>query len=361
MIGLATGALLDAGVTDPRAHLYVACINNVATLVLSKAPFTPEQLRILHEAVRDGGFSELLAPDRPADSSLLRQITESHDPVTLNRVLDSTYLNLTVPTDQKPFFFNQLRIFDIPSLITIMKKGGDGGVIQGNLTASVVLMMILLISILAVIATILKPLKSAALLCPRSLAVYGSLYFSLIGMGFMLAEIALLQYFSVYLGHPIYSLGVCLFSLILASGLGSLTSDRLKLNARGKLAVWGSLVVLYLIVMQWVLPSIFHSTTNRERLVRIGISLGAILPLGFLLGFAFPTGMRLVSEIDSQPTPWFWGINGAAGVLASVLGVILSMSFGINVTMLIAAGCYLLVIPTGFQLLGLRPQPAPLV
>jgi hypothetical protein len=358
MIGLATGALLNAGVTDPRAHLFVARINNVATLVLSKAPFTPEQLRILHEAVRDGGFSELLAPDRPADSSLLRQITESHDPVTLNRVLDSTYLNLTVPTDQKPFFFNQLRIFDIPSLITVMQKGPEGGVIQGNLTASVVLMMILIISILAVILTILMPLKRAAIPCPRPLAVYGSLYFSLIGMGFMLAEIALLQYFSVYLGHPIYSLGVCLFSLILASGLGSLTSDWLKLNTRRKLMVWGCLVVAYLAVMQGVLPSIFHATTDRERMVRICISLGAIMPLGFLLGFAFPTGMRLVSAIDVQPTPWFWGINGAAGVLASVLGVIFSMSFGINVTMLIAAACYLLVIPASITLLALRPRIA---
>ena len=38
----------------------------------------------------------------------------------------------------------------------------------------------------------------------------------------MLAEIALLQYFSVYLGHPMYSLSVCLFSLILASGWAAL-------------------------------------------------------------------------------------------------------------------------------------------
>jgi len=58
-------------------------------------------------------------------------------------------------------------------------------------------------------------------------------------MGFMLAEIALLQYFSVYLGHPIYSLCVCLFSLILASGIGSMTFDRLRLNTRGRLLVWG--------------------------------------------------------------------------------------------------------------------------
>jgi hypothetical protein len=362
MVGLATAALLDAGVKDARPHLFVANAKNIATLLLSKSSFTEEQLRILHETVRDGGFTELVTPDRTPDSDLLRQIVGSPDLASLNRVLGSTYLDLTVPTDSRPFFFNQLRMFDVPSLGVIVRRMLNGevttGTISGNLIASAILVIILLISVVAVIATILIPLRSAARACPRHLAIAGSLYFSLIGMGFMLAEIALLQHFSVYLGHPIYSLGVCLFSLILASGLGSLTSDRLKLNSRGKLLAWGGIVAAYLVVMVWVLPSVFQATTQRERLVRIGVSLVAIMPLGFLLGFAFPTGMRLVSAIDTQPTPWFWGINGATGVLASVLGVMFSMSFGINVTMLISAACYLLVIPTGFALLGTTKQVA---
>jgi hypothetical protein len=356
MIGLATATLLDAGVKDARPHLFVATTNNIATLVLSKSSFTSEQLRALHDAVRDNGFSELISPDRPTDSRLLSQIVESQNLAALNRVLGSTYLDLTVPTDSRPFFFNQLRMLDYRSLAAVLKVGPGNGVVMGNLIVAAVLLIILFISIVAVTATILVPLKSAARECPRSLVVAGSLYFSLIGMGFMLAEIALLQYFSVYLGHPIYSLGVCLFSLILASGLGSLTSDWFKLNSRGMLLVWGCMVVAYLAIMQWVLPSIFQSTTSRERLARIGISLVTIMPLGFLLGFAFPTGMRLVSAIDTQPTPWFWGINGATGVLASVLGVMFSISFGINVTMLISAVCYLLVIPTSFALLALRPR-----
>jgi hypothetical protein len=66
--------------------------------------------------------------------------------------------------------------------------------------------------------------------------------------------------------------------------------------------------------------------------------------------------MRLVDAIDPQPTPWFWGINGAAGVLASVLGVMISMSLGINVTMLISAICYLVLIPIGFTLLKSRQR-----
>jgi hypothetical protein len=359
MIGLATAALQDIGVKDVRPHLFVATDNNIATLVLSKSPFTAEQVRVLTDTVADGGFSVLLAPNRPPESTQLRQITESEDPVTLHRVLNSSYLDLTVPTDSRPFFFNQLRIFDFPSLMTIVRRTRAGqlkhGIIEGNLIASGVLMMILFLSIIAVVATILVPLKSAAGKCPPCLVVAGTLYFSLIGMGFMLAEISLLEYFSVYLGHPIYSLGVCLFSLILASGLGSLTSDRLRMGTRGKLLVWGVIVAAYLVTMERVLPPVFQATTDRERLVRIGISLAAIMPLGFLLGFAFPTGMKLVEAVDREPTPWFWGINGATGVLASVLGVMLSMSFGINVTMLISAACYLLLIPTSFALLAL-PQ-----
>ena len=158
----------------------------------------------------------------------------------------------------------------------------------------------------------------------------------------------------MYLGHPIYSLSVCLFSLILASGLGSLTSDRLKLNARAKLLLWAGTIVVYLLGMEQALPALFQATTGQERLVRIGISVALIMPLGFLLGFAFPTGIRLVEAVDRQPTPWFWGINGATGVLASVLGVMFSMALGINVTMLLSAACYLLLIPISFALLTMQ-------
>ncbi len=218
------------------------------------------------------------------------------------------------------------------------------------------LLLILFISIVAVILTILIPLRSAARQCSRPLAILGSLYISLIGMGFMLAEIALLQYFSVYLGHPIYSLGVCLFSLILSTGMGSMASDWLKLDSKAKLFAWGALAAGCLAIMAIVLPSVFHATTDRELHCAHRHIAGSHYAAGLSCSVAFPTGMRLVNAIDSQPTPWFWGINGATGVLASVLGVMFSMAFGINVTMTIAAACYLLVIPTSFALLAMRPS-----
>ena len=132
----------------------------------------------------------------------------------------------------------------------------------------------------------------------------------------------------------------------------------LKLDARGKLLAWAAIVAAYLLVMAWIVPVALQLTTDQERMVRIGIALVAIMPLGFLLGFAFPTGMRLVEAIDWQPTPWFWGINGATGVLASVLGVMVGMSLGIGVTLVVSAACYLLLIPTSFALLEMGRRRA---
>jgi len=57
--------------------------------VLSKAPFTQEQLRILGDAVRDLGFRMLLAPDEPPESELLKAITQSQDVAALNREADA--------------------------------------------------------------------------------------------------------------------------------------------------------------------------------------------------------------------------------------------------------------------------------
>ena len=48
-------------------------------------------------------------------------------------------------------------------------------------------------------------------------------YFSAIGMGFMLIEISQMQRLMVFLGDPVYGLGVVLFTILLFSGLGSAT------------------------------------------------------------------------------------------------------------------------------------------
>ena len=53
----------------------------------------------------------------------------------------------------------------------------------------------------------------------------------MLGAGFMLIEVALLQRFVLLLGHPVYSLTVTLFSVLLGTGIGSLVSRRISDDA----------------------------------------------------------------------------------------------------------------------------------
>jgi hypothetical protein len=77
--------------------------------------------------------------------------------------------------------------------------------------------------------------------------------------------------------------------------------------------------------------------------------------VGVLLGSFFPLGLRLLEERSLLIQAWMWGLNGAFGVLGSVAAVILSMTLGIEGCLLLASGCYLLlVLPIGC----LAPTPA---
>ena len=359
MIALATAALLDAGVADARQHMFVANIGRIATLVLSRSPFTPEQLALLRDVVERDRYNILFSPNQPPESELLRAIIASSSVAEIDAATDDAFLDLSVATDNRPFFFNQLKPENIVSSTLLLLRNQLGsGVLRGNLVATAALLLILAISIVAVILTILLPLRGALRAGAPKFIAAGTAYFALIGMGFMLAEISLLQHFSVYLGHPIYSLGVCLFSLILSTGLGSLASDRLQPATPRGLVIWSLVVGAYLLSLQQVLPGLFEETTAQALNVRIAISLAAVMPAGFLLGFAFPVGMRLVEAVDREPAPWFWGINGACGVLASVLAVMLSMTWGIGLTMLAAALCYLALIPAALTLRGFNRAAA---
>jgi hypothetical protein len=185
---------------------------------------------------------------------------------------------------------------------------------------------------------------------PVVLAGLGTLYFLLIGLGFMFVEIGLVQRLSTFLGHPVYALAIGLFGIILSTGIGSLISERLPLGSGGRILTWASLLALYILLLPFWFPRVIVAFEGGSLLVRVLVALAAIGPSGVLMGFGFPTGMRLVSAIDRRPTPWFWAVNGAAGVLAAGIAVATSVAFSINVCLWVGAGCYLLLAPIGLSL-----------
>ena len=340
MASLAVATLQARGVAAPQRHIFVAAGGNIATLVLGNAPLSEAALAALRKATTDLGFTILIDPASPAASPLLQRIVEAPDGAALAAATDDSHLDLTPTTDSRPFFFNQLRF---SRLLDPGAVSWRPGVYTGNLVATMTLAILVLVSALLVTLTIVVPLRPTLRHSGRVTAFGGTMYFALIGVGFMMAEIALLQRMSVFLGHPVYALSIVLFSLILATGLGSFVSERFPLDSGAKLASWAALTGLYLLVMPFWLPDVLLRLDSAGLFVRAATSVLVLAPAGLLMGFGFPTGMRLVSAIDTRPTPWFWGINGAAGVLAASLAVFTSIAFSIDTTLRLGGLCYLLL------------------
>ncbi len=215
LISLGTATLLSLGVEDPAQHLLLISQGNVTTLVLSRSPFSPEDLSPLHQATSFLEHRVLLSPLQASVSTDLAKIVGADSLEELSRVTGGYTYDLSPPTDDRPFFFNQLR-FDRPlqaiqisaSLMGLDSIGG--GVREGNVIATVTLMVLLVVSLLLVLATVILPLRGAIKNTGRSLVYSGSFYFLLIGMGFMLVEIGLLQRTSVFLGHQRSGRGACI-------------------------------------------------------------------------------------------------------------------------------------------------------
>ncbi len=358
IVSLAKATLFSLGVEDANAHVYLAATGRLSTIIVSRAPLSEADLATLNAESERLNYTVLMAPDTPATDPVIAKIQGAASTAELESLADDSILNFSPPSDDNPFFFNQLKLSALPDLF----RGGHTmrGVISGNVIATVILFIIIAVSVMAVLVTVVLPTLPAVRRVKGPLAAFGTGYFLLIGLGFMFVEIALMQRLSIFLGHPVYGLAIALAGIILATGLGSALSERIPLDTGPKLAAWALLTAGFLASAPFWLPPLVATFDGSGILVRSLVSLVAILPAGLLLGFGFPTGMRLVSAVDDGPTPWFWAVNGAAGVLASGMAVAVGTFVSINASFTIAAVCYALILPMAFGLahLGRGARPA---
>jgi hypothetical protein len=168
------------------------------------------------------------------------------------------------------------------------------------------------------------------------------IYFGALGTGFMLLEVALLQHFVLLLGHPVYSLTVTLFSLLLGTGLGSLAGRRVSDDrVRGVTvrALIGAVGVA--LIAAFALSRLIDLAIPWPLTTRIVTAALVLVPIGALLGMALPGGMRLLSRAQPEVVAWGWGINGAFSVVGATLAVFIAMNWGFSVTLMTGAVVYL--------------------
>lgn len=345
LVSLTMGALFKAGVTEPKKHIFVATANRIMTMVVARDPFTPVQLDAMEKRAKDMAFGVLISPRKDMVGTELGEILNTKSPEELEALAVKSEYDISPPTDRRPFFFNQVRMGDPVLVFRLFTQTGISAMI-GHAHAIANLYFIMLFSFLMVVFAIVYPLRSE-LKAGNKFVKAGTAWFVLIGLGFMLLEIALMQRISVYLGHPAYGLGIVLFSLILSTGCGSLLSDQFPLKDNRKRTVWALGTALAICASVFFIDAAISAFPGAGLFVRALICVSVTAPLGLLMGFGFPTGMEMARQAHAKSTAWFWGINGAAGVMGSSLAIAINIGAGIDRTMFVSALCYALLAVIG--------------
>ncbi len=332
---LASAALMQLGVKNPRDHILIARYmqsatgssspDGVGTVLVSPTPFSPQDVNTFETIARNLRFDLVLSPRYAIDDTFAKLASRDD----LNRVVESYPLDISPPTDDSPFFFHMLRFRDV--LNSDFRRSWERGPNRVQLNAVSVLATLLGVVLALTLSCIVIPL----LLAGRGKSLKGALplfvYFAGIGMGFMLIEISQMQRLAVFLGHPTYALSVVLFSLLLSSGLGSYVTRWIKSSDFTRYSRVGlCCLLLALALFGLVTPRVAGSFEASATLVRIALASSILFALGLFMGMAFPFGMRLATSVSASLTPWLWGVNGAMSVLASVVAIVIALNSGIS-------------------------------
>jgi hypothetical protein len=348
VLAVAIAALHGLGVANPAGNFIVASQgaldeDGIPVVVLAKkSAFTADELSAARAQSKKYAQLEMIYP--PSDSSQeqsnpFAELIASNDP----RGFAQKYAyNVSPVTDNAPFFFFTLK----PS--QILGPQGLRHAIDWKVNLGVlVLLVVLVISVASVAIFLILPLAfEKGRHSPLPL-----FYFIAVGLGYILVEIAFIQRFVLFLGHPTYALTVVIFLLLLSSGAGSLVS-RLWLARFERIWMPLVLVILALTLDTFLLPGVLGAWVGMRFSYRLAVSGMLLAPLGFVMGMPFPAGLRALTALpgwsgrarpdsEENAVEWAWAMNAAASVLGSVLAMVIAMQFGLTITLACGAAAYL--------------------
>jgi hypothetical protein len=343
LVSLAQAACATRGL-DPARHLAIVRLDRVATFLLKKSPFTDAESAMLVRRASELGFTVLYAPgvaphaSTPDPIEMVRTHTSADDYRKLilagdrERFIADYPLDIRPTTDDRPFFFHTTRLadqFEVAFGRSMLFGNGLSALLTlFGISAALVLLFI--------IGPLLLVVRQAGTGWPAWLSYFGAL-----GAGFMLLEVALLQQFVLLLGHPVYSLTVTLFSLLLGTGLGALMSRHVALDRVKATTLRAVLLVAVVsLLAPTLVPALIDTAIPWPLWLRIVTAIAVLIPLGFLLGMPLPGGMRLLAAHRPEMIPWGWGLNGAFSVIGATLAVFIAMNWGFSTALLTGGAVY---------------------
>lgn len=343
LFATAIEALERRGIEDPGRRLVLIRSWRTTTLLVRNGAFAAEDMARVRVFLRDRSFDAAFLPGMEdweanrynvLDEPYLFEGARALLGPGRERFLEDYKYDVAPATDDRPYFFHFLKWRGLAEALS-MGGGGLALVEWGYL----ILLAALVQGAAASAVLILLPLAARRLGKP---GLDVAVYFLGLGFAFLFIEIAFIQKFVLFLGHPLYAVAVVLSAFLVSAGLGSGFAPRLERRHGGgaiPIAVTGigAVAALYLVG----LPPLLGWLAPLPQAFKVAAALGLVAPLGFFMGMPFPLGLARVQARSPDLVPWAWGINGCASVISAVLATLLAVHLGFTVVVILAVGLYI--------------------
>ena len=342
VVALAYAALQRLGQPNPARNVMVVRENSDQlqawgaqdTILVSRQPFSQSDIDTVVKAAAVGHIQPVYVPGTER-STAFRDLLLAKN---LEQFYDSYVFDVRPVSDNRPFFFYTVQARDLWNYVWHASRESADYKIN---TALPLLFGLVGISIVAMfIILLLPPLVLGHRLPSEPGAVRALLYFLFIGAGYILIQVALIQKFVLFLGHPTDALTVIIFSMLISSGFGSFASRRIVRGELRHLTRVFAFIVAAVLVLAVVVTPITSSGVGLPFPLKVVISVLLIAPAGFAMGMPFPTGLNLLEKIMPESVRWAWAINAAASVMGSAAAMFLAIYLGLQITLIIGGLFY---------------------
>ncbi|MDQ2776473.1 MAG: hypothetical protein M3Y57_16390 [Acidobacteriota bacterium] len=342
VVSLADSALKQLGQNDPARNVMVVREHLQQlkqwgaqdTILVSRTPFTSSDIARIQQATKIAGMELVYFPGTTLKTAF-RDLLLAPD---LNRFYDSYVFDVRPVSDDRPFFFYTVQPRDLWQYFWHASHATADYKVNSALPLLFGLVAISIVATLIILA--LPPLILRSRLPRAPGSIRALLFFLFIGAGYILIQVALIQKFVLFLGHPTYALTVIIFSMLISSGAGSWTSKHLIRGEIKRLSRVLMIIAAAIVVLSAVLTPIVESGVALPFAVRVLCAVALISPVGFAMGMPFPTGLSMLEKIMPASVRWAWAINAASSVMGSAMAMFLAIYLGLQMTLVIGGIFY---------------------
>jgi len=334
-------SLQRRGIASPKDHLAILRSWDTFTLIVSARPLS--SVGTLREFARDRNFDPVFLPqikledtnhfnrfDQPYYYHEIDRLARAYRDSDSKTYFDAYLLDATPQSDRRPFPNRYLKWTRLQEIYQTTGSRFYAFFLSGEIIVSVVLIQAILISLFLLILP--------AIFCQstgRLHFIQGG-YFLAVGAGFILSEIYFIKTYTFIFGDPLVSFTFVLTGLLIFSSIGGLFSQGLS---TGRLTPCLAGLIALLAALFLFHDSLVQKLLSLSLIARYATAGLLLLPIGLLMGMAFPVGMRDLLESSTQRAK-AWAINGCASVVSAVATAQIALTTGIPILILIAALTY---------------------